>query len=175
MSSRVPVCHKTPSQPDDGGGPVLKFGATNENRERIHKIGGGRTIACVIRQLSVLTTSLLIVGCASSGVTHYTSARPVPAAPRAFEEELMTYAAPGKPFTIAGQFQTAGYDAPDLSLARMREYAAALGLDGVAMIRCNLGKLSLPKVSGKGAMPETVVNSTKQGDCAGQGFVWVGR
>ncbi len=73
----------------------------------------------------------------------------------------MTYAAPGKPFTIAGQFQTAGYDAPDLSLARMREYAAALGLDGVAMIRCNLGKLSLPKGAGKGTVPETMVDSTK--------------
>jgi len=88
----------------------------------------------------------------------------------------MTYAAPGKPFTIAGQFQTAGYDAPDLSLARMREYAAALGLDGVAMIRCNLGKLSLPKDAGKSTtMPETVVDSPKKGDCAGQGFVWVTR
>ena len=84
--------------------------------------------------------------------------------------------APGKPFTIAGQFQTAGYDAPDLSLARMREYAAALGLDGVAMIRCNLGKLSLPKDAGKSTtMPETVVDSPKKGDCAGQGFVWVTR
>jgi len=88
----------------------------------------------------------------------------------------MTYAAPGKPFTIAGQFQTAGYDTPDSSLARMREYAAALGLDGVAMIRCNLGKLSLPKDSGKSTtMPETVVDSPKKGDCAGQGFVWVSR
>ncbi len=132
-------------------------------------------MVCVVRKLSVLTTSLLIVGCASSGVTHYTPARPVPAAPRAFEEELMTYATPAKPFTIAGQFQTAGYDAPDSSLARMREYAAALGLDGVAMIRCNLGKLSLPKASGKGAVPETMVDSTRQGDCAGQGFVWVSR
>jgi hypothetical protein len=117
----------------------------------------------------------LIAGCASSGVTHYTSARPVPAAPRAFEEELMTYATPAKPFIVAGQFQTAGYDAPDLSLARMREYAAALGLDGVAMIRCNLGKLSLPKDVGKSAMPDTVVDSPKKGDCAGQGFVWVSR
>ena len=87
----------------------------------------------------------------------------------------MTYSAPAKPFTIAGQFQTAGYDAPDASLARMREYAAALGLDGVAMIRCNLGKLSLPKALGKSTVPETVVDSAKKGDCAGQGFVWVSR
>lgn len=129
----------------------------------------------MVRQLSVLTTSLFIVGCASQGVTHYVSARPIPAAPRAFEDELMTYATPAKPFTVAGQFQTAGYDAPDLSLARIREYAAALGLDGVAMIRCNLGRLSLPKALGKTKVPETAVASTKQGDCAGQGFVWVSR
>ena len=87
----------------------------------------------------------------------------------------MTYSAPAKPFTVTGQFQTAGYDGPDASLARMREYAAALGLDGVGMIRCNLGKLSLPKGVGKSAAPETVVDSPKQGDCAGQGFVWVSR
>ena len=129
----------------------------------------------MVRQLPVLTTFLLIGGCASSGVTHYTQAHPIPVAPRAFEDELMTYAAPAKPFTIAGQFQTTGYDAPDLSLARMREYAAALGLDGVAMIRCNLGKLSLPKSLGKSTVPETVVDSRKKGDCAGQGFVWVSR
>ncbi len=129
----------------------------------------------MVRHFSILTTSLLIVGCASSGITHYTPARPIPVAPRAFEDELMTYAAPAKPFTIAGQFQTTGYDAPDSSLARMREYAAALGLDGVAMIRCNLGKLSLPKALGKSTVPETVVGSTKKGDCAGQGFVWVSR
>jgi hypothetical protein len=128
-----------------------------------------------MRQLSVLTTSLLLVGCASSGVTHYTPARPVPVLPHGFEDELMTYSAPAKPFTITGQFQTVGYDAPDASLARMREYAAALGLDGVAMIRCNLGKLSLPKAFGKSTVPETLVDSAKKGDCAGQGFVWVSR
>jgi hypothetical protein len=116
-----------------------------------------------------------MVGCASSGITHYTPSRPVPVAPRAFADELMTYEAPAKPFAIAGQFQTAGYEAPDLSLARMREYAAALGLDGVGMIRCNLGKLSLPKALGRSTVPETVVDSTKRGDCAGQGFVWVSR
>ena len=87
----------------------------------------------------------------------------------------MTYSAPAKPFAITGQFQTAGYDAPDASLARMREYAAALGLDGVAMIRCNLGKLSLPKAQGKSPVPETAVESINKGDCAGQGFVWVSR
>ena len=137
----------------------------------------------MIRHVSVLTTSFLVgvtlltSGCASSsaGVTHYTATRPVPAAPRAFEDELMTYSAPAKPFTVTGQFQTAGYDGPDASLARMREYAAALGLDGVGMIRCNLGKLSLPKAPGKSTAPETVVDSPKQGDCAGQGFVWVSR
>jgi hypothetical protein len=134
----------------------------------------------VIRHLSVLTASLLIClasGCASSssGVTHYTSTRPVPVSPRGFEDELMTYSAPAKPFTLTGQFQTVGYDAPDASLARIREYAAALGLDGVGMIRCNLGKLSLPKAPGKSTAPETVVDSSKQGDCAGQGFVWVTR
>jgi hypothetical protein len=140
----------------------------------------------VIRHVFVLTTSLLggvtllTSGCASSssGVTHYTSTKPVPASPRGFEDELMTYSAPAKPFTVTGQFQTAGYDGPDASLARMREYAAALGLDGVGMIRCNLGKLSLPKAVGKvgkSAVPETVVESPKQGDCAGQGFVWVSR
>ena len=126
----------------------------------------------LIRQLSILA-SLLIVGCASPGITRYTPSRPVPAAPRAFEDELMTYASPAKPFSIAGQFQTAGYDASDLSLTRMREYAASLGLDGVAMIRCNLGKLSLPKASGRSTVPETVVASTNKGDCAGQGFIWV--
>jgi hypothetical protein len=134
----------------------------------------------VFRQLSVLTTSLLLVGCAASGVTHYASARPVPPAPRAFEDELMTYSAPAKPFAVTGQFQTAGYDAPDASLARMREYAAVLGLDGVGMIRCNVGKLSLPKSVGtkgadKSASAETVVDSPKLGDCAGTGFVWVSR
>jgi len=136
----------------------------------------------VIRHVFVLTTSLLVgltllgSGCASSSaVTHYTSTRPVPASPRAFEDELMTYSAPAKPFTVTGQFQTAGYDGPDASLARIREYAAALGLDGVGMIRCNLGKLSLPKALGKSAGPETKVESPKQGDCAGQGFVWVSR
>jgi hypothetical protein len=141
-----------------------------------------RQYPAVIGHVSVLTTSLLVgltlwtAGCASpSGVTHYTSTRPVPASPRGFEDELMTYSAPAKPFTVTGQFQTAGYDAPDASLARMREYAAALGLDGVGMIRCNLGKLSLPKARGKSAVPETVVDSPKQGDCAGQGFVWVSR
>ena len=87
----------------------------------------------------------------------------------------MTYSAPAKPFTVTGQFQTEGYDTPDDSLARMREYAAALGLDGVGMIRCNLGKLSLPKALGTGTGSETVVASSKQGDCAGQGFVWVSR
>jgi hypothetical protein len=127
----------------------------------------------------------LTLGCAASGVTHYASARPVPPSPRAFEDELMTYSAPAKPFTVTGQFQTAGYDAPDASLARMREYAAALGLDGVGMIRCNLGKLSLPKAVGskaaspnaleRVAVPETVVDSPKLGDCAGTGFVWVSR
>jgi hypothetical protein len=136
----------------------------------------------VIRQLSVLAMSLLsllalpIASCATaSGVTHYTSTRPVPVSLRGFEDELMTYSAPAKPFTITGQFQTAGYDDPDASLARIREYAAALGLDGVGMIRCNLGKLSLPKAPGKSAAPETVVASTNKGDCAGQGFVWVSR
>jgi hypothetical protein len=124
---------------------------------------------------SVLTISLLLVGCASSGVTHYTLTRAVPPVPHAFEDELMTYSAPAKPFTITGQFQTVGYDAPDSSLSRMREYAAALGLDGVAMIRCNLGKLSLPKALGRSPVPETVVDSAKKGDCAGQGFVWVSR
>ena len=117
----------------------------------------------------------MIVGCATPGITHYAPARPVPAAPRGLEDELMTYSAPAKPFTITGQFQTAGYDAPDASLGRMREYAAALGLDGVAMIRCNLGKLSLPKALGKSSVPETVVNSPNKGDCAGQGFVWGAR
>jgi hypothetical protein len=135
----------------------------------------------LVRTTSLLVgVTLLTSGCASSsGVTHYTSTRPVPASPRAFEDELMTYSAPAKPFNVTGQFQTAGYDAPDASLARMREYAAALGLDGVGMIRCNLGKLSLPKTVGrtvgKSAVPETVVDSPKQGDCAGQGFVWVSR
>ncbi len=136
---------------------------------------------------SVLTILLgsLFSGCVTSGVTHYTPARPVPAAPRAFEDELMTYSAPAKPFAVTGQFQTAGYELPDASLARMREYAAALGLDGVGMIRCNLGKLSLPKSVGpkatgpsaleKAAVPETVVESPKLGDCAGTGFVWVSR
>jgi len=134
----------------------------------------------VLRQLSLSTTTLLAglaMGCAStsSGVTHYTSVKPVPVSLRGFEDELMTYSAPAKPFTVTGQFQTAGYDAPDASLARIREYAAALGLDGVGMIRCNVGKLSLPKALGKSAGAETVVESTKQGDCAGQGFVWVSR
>lgn len=137
----------------------------------------------MIRHVRVLTTSLLVgltlltSGCASSsaGVTHYTSIRPVPASPRGFEDELMTYSPPARPFTVTGQFQTAGYDAPDASLARMREYAAALGLDGVGMIRCNLGKLSLPRAPGKSTAPETLVDSPKQGDCAGQGFVWVSR
>jgi hypothetical protein len=131
----------------------------------------------VTRQLSVLTTSLLVVGCAaSSGVTHYTPARPVPPVSlRGFEDELMTYSAPSKPFTVTGQFQTVGYDDADAALARIREYAAALGLDGVGMIRCNLGKLSLPKAVGRSAAPETVVESTNKGDCAGQGFVWVSR
>jgi len=153
----------------------------------------------VLRKLSVLKISLLaatISGCAASGVTHYTAARLVPPSPRAFEDELMTYSAPAKPFNVTGQFQTAGYDGPDASLARMREYAAALGLDGVGMIRCNLGKLSLPKAAGttaatrstgpkassagpsaleKAPVPETVVDSPKQGDCAGTGFVWESR
>ena len=140
----------------------------------------------MFRHVFVLTTSLLVgfallgSGCASSsGITHYSSTKPVPASPRGFEDELMTYSAPAKPFTVTGQFQTAGYDAPDASLAKMREYAAALGLDGVGMIRCNLGKLSLPKAqgpkAGKTAVAETVVDSPKQGDCAGQGFVWVSR
>jgi hypothetical protein len=138
----------------------------------------------VTRQLSALATSLLLgatLGCASaSGVTHYTPSHPVPPALHAFEDELMTYSAPAKPFTVTGQFQTTGYDDPDASLARMREYAAALGLDGVGMIRCNLGKLSLPKAlgpkaPGKRAAAETVVDSSKKGDCAGQGFVWVSR
>ena len=146
------------------------------------KLGPERQYPRVIRHVFVLTTSLLVgltllgSGCASSSaVTHYTATRPVPASPRAFEDELMAYSAPAKPFTVTGQFQTAGYDGPDASLARMREYAAALGLDGVGMIRCNLGKLSLPKALGKSAGPETVVESPKQGDCAGQGFVWVSR
>ena len=137
----------------------------------------------MVRKLPVLTISVLagsIAGCAASGVAHYTPTHPVPPAPRAFEDELMTYSAPARPFTVTGQFQTAGYDGPDASLARMREYAAALGLDGVGMIRCNLGKLSLPKAAGpkaleKVAIPETVVESRKQGDCAGTGFVWVSR
>jgi hypothetical protein len=139
----------------------------------------------VFRQLSLLTTTLLsigfafvfgLVGCASStGVTHYAPTHPVPISLHAFEDELMTYSAPAKPFTVTGQFQSAGYETPDASLARMREYAAALGLDGVALIRCNLGKLSLPKALGKGTVPETVVESAKKGDCAGQGFVWVSR
>jgi hypothetical protein len=136
----------------------------------------------VFRQFSVPAKSLLsllalsIAGCAAaSGVTHYTPARPVPVSLRGFEDELMTYSAPAKPFTVTGQFQTTGYDDPDASLARIREYAAALGLDGVGMIRCNLGKLSLPKAPGKGAVPETVVDSANKGDCAGQGFVWGSR
>ena len=140
------------------------------------KFAGERQSIGVLGRLSVLTTSLLLsVGCAASGVTHYAPARPVPAAPRALEDELMTYSAPAKPFTITGQFQTAGYDGPDASLGRILEYAAALGLDGVAMIRCNLGKLSLPKGQGKSPVPETSVESVNKGDCAGQGFVWVNR
>jgi hypothetical protein len=144
------------------------------------KSAAERQWVTVFRQRLFLTSSLLLgltSGCAStsSGVTHYTSTRPVPIALRGFEDELMTYSAPGKPFTLTGQFQTVGYDTPDSSLERMREYAAALGLDGVAMIRCNLGKLSLPKAQGKTKLPETVVDSTKKGDCAGQGFVWVSR
>ncbi len=147
----------------------------------------------MLRKLSVLRTFVLagsVSGCAASGVTHYTAARPVLPSPRAFEDELMTYSAPAKPFNVTGQFQTAGYDGPDASLARMREYAAALGLDWVGMIRCNLGKLSLPKSATgkskdpkpagpsaleKAPAPETVVDSPKQGDCAGSGFVWESR
>ena len=162
----------------------VRLGLGRRRRELVHAVQIGTHRVCggvelhhhqgVVRLLSVLTT-LLIVGCGSSGVTHYIPSRPVPVAPRAFEDELMTYAAPAKPFAIVGQFQTAGYDAPDLSLTRMREYAAGLGLDGVAMIRCNLGRLSLPKALGRSRVPDTMVDSTKKGDCAGQGFVWMSR
>ena len=118
--------------------------------------------------------TVLLVGCGSSGVTRYTPTRPVPQSFKSFEDVLMTYAVPAKPFKVTGEFRTSGYDHPDAPLARMRQYAAALGLDGVAMIRCKVGDTALAApgtVGGPGPIPE----AEGSGNCAGQGFVWVNR
>jgi hypothetical protein len=88
---------------------------------------------------------------------------------------MMTYSVPAKPYSVTGVFQAGGYDNPDAPLQGMREYAATLGLDGVALIRCNLGKISIPPARGAGENTETIIASNRRGDCAGQGFVWVNR
>jgi hypothetical protein len=113
--------------------------------------------------------ALLFAGCASTGVTSFTRTAAVTSPPKGFEDEMMTYLPPARPFVPVGQLQTAGFDTPDLSLKAMREKAAALGLDGISDIRCNTGKKFIP---GAGFIVEAIVNHGRNGDCAGNGFMW---
>jgi hypothetical protein len=118
---------------------------------------------------SGLVIALAFFGCASSGLTNYTPTTAVPPVPKGVESELMTYLPPARPFVVVGTFQTDGFDTPDVTLKGMREKAAELGLDGISEIHCNAGKVFIPMA---GLLVTAIVNHGRNGDCAGQGFIW---
>jgi hypothetical protein len=116
--------------------------------------------------------AVFLAGCGASGSVAYTPAMAVNAAPKAFGDEMMTYLVPAKPFAVAGHFQTQDFDTPDVALLALRQKAASLNLDGISRIQCGGGKtfnwVLSPAVN-------SLINVGKNGDCVGEGFVWVKR
>lgn len=112
-------------------------------------------IANMIRSAAFLLMISGLVGC-SGDLIFIRTADPGPRSAVKFENVMMTYRKPLKPYKIVGRLETKQYPADkwDLAILELRQKAANLGLDGV----CDLTS---------GGM-----GSTGAGDWAGNGFVW---
>ncbi len=101
---------------------------------------------------AMLCLSLLLGGCGASA-QYVPTSNVQPKSAHAFEDVLMTYTKPARPYINTGRIDCNAKDTAK-SLFLMRRRAAEIGLDGIGELYCSMN------------------GQEQAGSCAGNGFIW---